>query len=102
MSDKDNRAAELRKQIDALESTIDAMSGDVKAMKSELAELLSPFKIGDIIEWKRGKTKARGRVTGVTFWIGRDCQWQVTTIRKDNTDGASVLVPPYYRPTLAV
>ena len=69
------------------------------AAENRLAEHLSPFKLGQIIQWQSGRFFARGRVESVSFSYGTTIQWQVTRITKDGLDGKLQNVYGFQSPT---
>jgi hypothetical protein len=89
----DREISERMKQIKA---QLQALQMEYKELSCEQMRRVSPFAIGDIIEWK-GK---RGRIIKIRNWFADQPLWEVVNIRKDGTDGAISEVRPYQNPTL--
>lgn len=98
--------AEKMARIGDLKRVIETHEQEVAQLESEVCTELAPFKAGDVIEWGR-KRKARGRIV---YIIGshlddprfRTFDYRVVLIRKDGTEGKSLRVYQWDRPTKAV
>lgn len=84
----DNKAStreqELRAEISKAEEAVRRAIEQRDVCRARYADETSPFKIGDIIEFKYGSQNAMGVVTRVFYQYG-GCAYDVTHIRKDGT-----------------
>ena len=92
---------DLQLRIDRLRETIKPLQDELNATERQLLEVISPFKVGEIIEWASGKTVARGRVVDIRRDYGDGCCWKVRRIRKDGSDGEKMDISHWKNPRKA-
>lgn len=99
MSSERERALEGR--YHELNEQLRTLQIEASQIRRELLALRSPFKLGDIVEWRLGRnTRKRGVVNGVKGVGTVPDTWSVTVIRKDGTLGATRQVYGYDHPVL--
>lgn len=64
-----SKVEDLRAQMDQLGKQIKTLQRQQSKIERELAEELSGFHSGDLIEWDHGQQKRSGRVLMVRLWI---------------------------------
>ena len=86
---------EITHRLNALEIELQPLLDEESRLKLELRELKSPYKIGDIVEWKNIKQGTiRARI--VSIGGGGVSRWGGIRIRQDGTDGSRITVWSWY------
>ena len=88
---KDVRISHLREELEALKEQIRNLSAHKSKLELELATLVSPFKVGDVIKWEtaRGRFNS-GCVVEIKF-LAHTCyrspsfEWTVSRILKNGS-----------------
>lgn len=76
------------------EKLINARKDRDKFVSARMQEI-SPFQLGDIIQWNR----KRGQVVGIARWVGDTPMWTVRLICKDGRlSMKNIAVRPYHHP----
>lgn len=103
MSATEHDEKALRREMERLEGEIENAKQALTAVKRALGQAISPFKVGDVITWRYGKGRRKGRVVRIVPPSTPDGQvkrWYAVNIRKDGTDGATVSVWDLDKPQL--
>ena len=79
------RLKKMKEQRDELDIAIRELSSDI-------AEAESKFKVGDLITWKVGHSRRKGRIVMVRPMYSGLVKYEVVGIRADGTEGAQVCV----------
>jgi hypothetical protein len=88
---KDVRISCIHEELNTLLEQIRNLSVNKNKLESELATLLSPFKIGDIIKWETARSHFNyGRIIKIRilycdFSSRTDFKWTVSRILKDGS-----------------
>lgn len=88
---KDVRISCIHEELNTLLEQIRNLSVNKNKLESELATLLSPFKIGDIIKWETARNHFNyGRIIKIRilycdFSSRTDFKWTVSRILKDGS-----------------
>jgi hypothetical protein len=80
-------------RIVEIDRQIAALHRERADLSMKVAESISPFKCGDVIEW-RGR---RGRVDSIREWCS-EVMWCVTRIKKDGSIGREAKVYSWQHP----
>jgi hypothetical protein len=91
-----NKIAEWKARIKEIDLMVNPLISERSGLEQRIRECLSPFKVGDLMEWNKGTR--RGRVVEVRRWVCSDVKWIVQRRRKDGSLGSIVEVMPYMEP----
>lgn len=83
-------AAKLR--LKQMQEQRDELDIAIRELANDIAEAESQFKVGDLITWKSGQSRRKGRIVMVVPWCGSGAKYEVIRIRADGTEGAQVCV----------
>lgn len=92
-------ATEIEARISELTNQIRPLASERSQLEKTLREIQSPFKIGDVIEWRPGGRTgrtAKGRVVA----IYGPYKWTARRILKDGSLGTICAVYSWNRPAL--
>jgi len=90
---------ELKAEIKELKAQIAPLHDRVMACEADIMEMLSPFKVGDLITWDAPGRK--GRVEEIRRWVADEPMWIVRNILKDGMEGKTSEIHGYQHPKIA-
>lgn len=88
-------------QLQELKLQRRALDDVIEKLEQRVLEAKSQFKRGDVIQWKNGRSVARGRVVSFKAWCIKDIAYVVERIRRDGTSSTLDSVYPYHQATKA-
>lgn len=95
-----SKVEELQRQMKDLGEEIKNLQRQRSRVERDLAEELSGFHSGDIIEWDHGEQKRRGKVLRVRLWIagGTDVTLVTNVINKKGEEYRRIEVHHWHHP----
>lgn len=82
---------EKKSRVFEIECQLKILSEERAQLIREITDTEAPYKVGDIINWKYGKSRRYGRITKIRKWCS-DYEYHVIPILKNGKDGFFVLV----------
>lgn len=89
---------ERQNRIEELNQEISKLSEERSKLEHEILAEKSLFKVGDIISWKSGQNRRRGKVIRIQGWCCDNPYWFVQSIRKNGSSGEGCTVRSYMNP----
>jgi hypothetical protein len=91
---------EIKTRLGDLRAERGKINKEIEALEKHLAEIKSPFAVGDKIEFRYGRGRIQGVVTGILLIYG-SYKLIAQRIKKDGSLGAAVSVATYDKPEKA-
>ena len=88
----------IKAEIEELEEKIEPIRVQIGRLKEELLQYLSPFQVGDLIQWNSGRGVSTGRVLRLGWFAGDEPMWIVQRIRKNGSQSGICKVYPGHKP----
>lgn len=92
----------LRGKLADIRNKIQALQEEEADCVNALAEELSEFKPGDLIEWQTRRGTSRGMVMagGFSLWAGETSSCTVRRVKKDGSLGTETVINKYHNAKL--
>jgi hypothetical protein len=93
------RLAAIAAEVERLEGERHTISEHIAALKDERAEIMSPFKVGQLISWKVGNSRVPGIVKGIGAGYDYNGGYSIVAARilKNGTEGSKTQLHFYHK-----